>query len=297
MRIVTTTEHVFTEDRPIFRQLDLLLESGFRYIDFTACCFIGPGRKYGDTIFFSDDWKPWIRDIRAYADKKGIVFTQTHNLMYNYFTGSEESELLNRMMDRVFEACGILGAPLTVVHPIAPPGAAGNIPECLRRNAAFFREKADRAAEHGVQLAVENMIVTRNFDGTTYWRYCSTPEQLIELVDAIDKPNVGFCFDVGHSHYMHENVYESVLKYGRRLISLHIHDNNLSDDQHVAPYSGSLDWDAFLKGLVDVRYAGDFSLESFRSTIRLPEETQPDMLRAMYRLSEWMVRRMDAFRV
>ncbi len=296
MRIVTTTEHVYRPDVSIERQLDILQDAGFDAIDFTTCCYLGPGVGYGENPLFGDDWKAWIRDVRAYGDSKGITFTQTHNLMFNYFKQDAQTELLNRMVDRAIEVNSILGAPLTVVHPIAPPGAERDVPACLKANANYFKEKARLARDLGVKLALENMIVTREFDGSRYWRYCAEPGQLIDLADAIDAQNVGFCLDTGHSHYMGEDIYQSVMGYRERLISLHIHDNDLSGDQHVTPYAGSLDWDAFLRALADSGYAGDFSLESFRSTIRLPGDTQGAMLRAMHDLSKHMVLEVERYK-
>lgn len=290
MRISTSTEHVAMEEGRFFEALDILHHAGFDTVDFTACSFIGPGKAYGSTRFFSDDWKPWIREIRAYADNLGIIFNQSHNLMYNYFDATDETALLNKMMDRVLEANGMLGIPVTVVHPIVPPGADYDLAVCRRENAAFFREKAKVAQSFGVELAVENMIVTKHFDGTEEWRYCNCPDQLIELVDAIDMQGVGFCFDVGHAHYMKEDLYHSVMRYGDRLISIHVHDNDGSYDQHILPYSGQADWGRFLKGLADAGYNRDFTLESFRSCVRLPAELQTGMMCQLHTISEWMVR-------
>ncbi len=296
MLISISTEHAYSEETTIFSIIDLLYEAGFRTLDFTACNYIHRGLKYGETEFFSDNWKQWIQEIKQYADSKGVVFNQSHNLMYNYFKTDDDTALLNSMIDRVLEACGLLEIPVTVVHPIAPVYAVEDLAECRRMNQAFFKEKAKVAENFGVKLAVENMIITRNTDSSKEWRYCNSPEQLIDLVDSIDMQNVGFCFDVGHSHYMYENIYESIMKYGERLISLHIHDNDSWYDQHIIPFSGSVDWNMFEKGIADCGYKGDFTLESFRSTIRLPRELQIGMLREMKLMSEWMVQRIQNYR-
>ncbi len=288
MKISVSIGHVFSGDATIFEMMDLLYNAGFRTLDFTACDFLLPHMHYGDTELFSDGWKEWILQIRDYADSMGMTFNQSHQLMYNYFNHDDQTRLLNLMFDRVTEATSLLGASITVAHPVVPDNIF-DIEQCKEKNAAFFREKAIIAQAYGVSLAIENMLNSPQPDGSTKWKYCSTPDQLVDLVNTINRPNVGFCFDVGHAHYMRQSIYDSIMKYGNRLISLHIHDNDSFSDQHNMMFTGSVDWDAFTKGLAACNYKGDFTLESYKAVISLPRELQPHMLEQLYRVSGWLV--------
>ena len=293
MLISITTEHVYSSTTDIFEQMGKIYRAGFRGIDFTACRYIGQEYKYGDTEFFCDDWKSWIREIRAWGDAHNIRFTQVHNLTHNYFNSGNDTELLNDMIDRVFEACEILGIKVAVMHPAVPPGAGKDIKTCHNENAAFFKQKANIASYYNVSLAIENMVITKRFSKPYIWRYCNKPDQLIRLVDDIDEPNVGFCLDTGHSHYMGENVYETILKYGKRLIALHLHDNNQYYDHHLMPYHGTLDWDLFSKGIAEVNYQGALNFESFNATLHLPSALQELMLKEIFSVGCDLLKRIE----
>ena len=58
--------------------------------------------------------------------------------------------------------------------------------------------------------------------------------------------------------------YAAVL--GRRIKCLHVHDNNGSSDQHMAPLTGTVNWGNFCSSLRDAGYDGDLSFETFNQT-------------------------------
>ena len=294
MNIVTSTEHVGIQWGDIFFILDTIKAAGYKVVDFNFNNYCYPGLKFGDTEFFSDDWKDWIKRIAKHCKALDISFVQSHNLIFNYFENTDESNLMNKMVDRAIEACGMLGIKETVVHPVAPPNGVRNIPACLEMNAQYLRHCVEIGKKHGVQICSENMMSTRNVDGSEYWRYCDNPADLIQLVDAVT--DVTICFDAGHAHYMGEDIYETMLAYGDRISALHIHDNDQSSDQHLAMYSGTLDWNAFMRAFVKIKYAGNFTLETFQSVNRMPMELKVGMLREIREISEYMLKQIEALR-
>ena len=158
----------------------------------------------------------------------------------------------------------------------------------------YLRRAGDMAGKYGLRIAVENMLSNRRMDGSVYWRYCTHAEELVDLVDAIDMENVQICLDVGHAHYMGENLYDTIKLYGKRLIALHIHDNNRMDDLHLLPFHGTLKWDDVLLGLRAVDYAGDFTFEIQNATRRAPEELYPQLCRTAFEIGQYLLRRYDA---
>jgi len=50
---------------------------------------------------------------------------------------------------------------------------------------------------------------------------------------------------------------------GDRLIGLHIHDNHFAEDQHVVPFRGKINWEAFVSALGEIEYKGPLMLESY----------------------------------
>lgn len=271
--------------------VDRLTEAGFTNLDLPFYVECAPRHRYGDTPFFSDGWRDWCLDLRNYAARKGARFTQTHSLIINYFDPA--CERLLPMLERVFEATALLGAKVTVMHPVAPPGLEGDTPACLERNLAFFARQADAAEAVGVTIAMENMLSTRRQDGTVLWRCCTGMDELCELHDRLDRPNVGICLDVGHAHYMGLPLDACVRQIGSRLIALHIHDNNRHDDQHLIPYMGTLDWESLYRGLRETRYAGIFTLEVLHASEKMPLALRGGFLKELRRLTEWMARQAD----
>jgi sugar phosphate isomerase/epimerase len=101
--------------------------------------------------------------------------------------------------------------------------------------------------------------------------FCTTPEQILELIDAIDRPNVAVCLDTGHAFVAGYEPAEFVQTLGDRLKVLHVHDNLGSEDQHVAPFAGAIDWGSFVAALRNIGFDGVFSLEVHRQVQNMPE--------------------------
>jgi sugar phosphate isomerase/epimerase len=69
----------------------------------------------------------------------------------------------------------------------------------------------------------------------------STPEKLVEFIQAAHFEDVGVCFDLGHAHLM-SNVPEAFEILKGYIRSTHVHDNAKDRDSHLWPGQGSIDW-------------------------------------------------------
>lgn len=69
----------------------------------------------------------------------------------------------------------------------------------------------------------------------------STPDKLVEFIQASHFEDVGVCFDFGHAHLMGDvaQAFETLKPYVR---STHVHDNAKDRDSHLWPGDGSIDW-------------------------------------------------------
>jgi sugar phosphate isomerase/epimerase len=47
---------------------------------------------------------------------------------------------------------------------------------------------------------------------------------------------------------------------------IHAHDNGGADDNHLPPGDGKIDWEKFLRDLIEVRFRGAFILEMAGNT-------------------------------
>lgn len=85
-----------------------------------------------------------------------------------------------------------------------------------------------RAEGLGLRLALENVFEPY-------------PELLTQVVEAIDSPALGYCFDAGHALAFARSSWEPWLSaFKGRLFELHVHDNDGSWDDHLVPGRGKI---------------------------------------------------------
>lgn len=88
----------------------------------------------------------------------------------------------------------------------------------------------------------------------------SDPASLVALIeDELEAP-AGICLDFGHAHMMGE-VADAIELTSEHLITTHVHDNHGRDDDHLVPYSGSIDWDLALVTMQKIGYEGTYLME------------------------------------
>ncbi len=76
----------------------------------------------------------------------------------------------------------------------------------------------------------------------------------------IKDENVGLCFDVGHYH-VHFNDDFNFEFFKDRIFAVHMHDNDKTDDQHLLPFDGTIDWQSAINKLKEANYQGPITLE------------------------------------
>ncbi len=104
----------------------------------------------------------------------------------------------------------------------------------------------DYADKLGIRVAFEN---------TRTWGY------LEYVFDNIKNDNIGLCFDFGHYH-CHFNDKLDWERFRNKIYAVHIHDNDKSDDLHLLPFDGTLDFDETIEKLNEYGYDGPVTLES-----------------------------------
>lgn len=103
-----------------------------------------------------------------------------------------------------------------------------------------WRKVVETASKIGLRVAIENV-----FD--------ENPDALQMLIEKIDDPNFGFCFDTGHfnlfSKVTMDRWFETL---GPRLVEVHLHDNDGTADSHWAVGRGNIEFNRFF-GLMHER--------------------------------------------
>ena len=108
-----------------------------------------------------------------------------------------------------------------------------------------IRKLAQYAKELNIKIAFEN---TRK---KGYLEY---------VLDNIKDENIGICYDAGHCHCRFKDEFNYEF-FKDRIFAVHLHDNDGSDDQHLLPFDGNINWKYVINKLKENNYNGPATLE------------------------------------
>ena len=99
------------------------------------------------------------------------------------------------------------------------------------------------------------------------------PEALGMLIERINSPQFGFCFDTGHFNLFSTMTMEEWFeRLGRHLVEVHLHDNGGAEDSHKALGSGTVDFARFFRLINEHRVRPVYTLEAHE-----PEDIEPSL--------------------
>jgi sugar phosphate isomerase/epimerase len=141
-------------------------------------------------------------------------------------------------------------------------------------------EFAEAALEHlgafarplGVRVLVENLLSEP-----------TTPEHLITILDLGHLDSIGVCLDLGHAHIT-VGVQEAIRVLGNRILSMHVHDNGGTKDEHLWPGDGTIDWGVVREGVHALKSAPAAVLEISQNVGDAPSALQERVEKSYERL-------------
>ena len=265
--------------------LEELYDIGYRSIDFPFTGTDNPG-----FILNQEDWRSRIEAVARRAQELGVTFDQCH-LPFprgagfrddKRFQQSGFQEHFDTCMARSIEAASILGVKYATAHPLSDTEMLADANHQREINHAYYDKFVQQAASLGVGIAFENMRIQIPLGDWPY-RYCCHVDELVDLIDSFADPLVGGCWDTGHGHTQKQNQRIAINKLGSRLRNLHINDCEYKKrDEHLLPYMGTIDWNDFVEGLLDVNYRGVLNYEVGKVTLGCPAQLQKIMLQSVY---------------
>ena len=139
----------------------------------------------------------------------------------------------------------------TLVVHLGTPASKNNPGDNSRAASGRSAEEICRLAEPlGVRVAFE--VIPNAL---------STPTSLVSMLEHdLEAPHAGICMDFGHA-FLGGDVPDAIETSAEHLIATHVHDNHGRSDDHLVPYSGSIDWDAALVTMQKIGYEGTYLLE------------------------------------
>jgi len=147
--------------------------------------------------------------------------------------------------------CRAHGVGILVIHLSKSKGGQPEGPN--RHGLEALGDLAKRAEDSGVKLAVEN---TQKDEFVDY------------VLEALESPCVGLCYDSSHDFLYGGEPGRLLGRWGERLMTTHIGDNDGEYDRHWLPGQGRIAWDVVRAYFPVGTYEGCLNLEVFPKVAR-----------------------------
>lgn len=275
------------------KSIDMLKEAGYDSMDMSLFCM-----SKDDDVFNSDAYKARTAEIRAYADKVGIPFHQSHvPFTFNWKNPNEYEERFFPRQVRALEITALLGGSIAVVHPIHHTTYLGHEEELFERNLGFYRALLPYAKEYDVKIALENMWQNEPKRKVIGHDVCSRAEEFCRYLDALNDEHFVACLDLGHCGLVGEEAEDAIRTLGHdRLHALHVHDNNYRADQHTLPGMADMNWEEIMKALAEVDYDGEFTYEADSFLRHVPADFKLETAKFMVKMGRYLIGRYEVYR-
>ena len=144
--------------------------------------------------------------------------------LFNFFLDNEIGDKLEKNIIKDLRIAKKYGFSCVVVHLKEEYSEIG-----VERIKRILRV----CEELDVPLAIENIDYQSLF---------------VKLFENIDHKYLRFCYDSGHNNFF-DSEFDYLSKYGHKLVCLHLHDNDGTDDLHTLNRYGTIEWEKIAKGL------------------------------------------------
>jgi len=191
-----------------------------------------------NTDFLYSRWE--IEQIQKWLDEYGLRLLDLHGSVgpeKNWASPEEYRRLAGvELVRNRIEMTARLAGDVVIMHVPADPDSAP-----VRRS---LDELEPCARERNVRLALEN----GHF------------EAIGKLLSEYDPQYAGLCYDSGHGNARAGGL-DHLESLKGRLISVHLHDNDGTGDQHKPLFTGTVDWGRLARIMAESAYAKCASME------------------------------------
>ena len=229
-----------------------LKNAGFKYVDISFWSRYTSGSRY-----FTESNDKLADEYKRILDKLELIPVQSHEPFGNSI-GNDGGAFYFKKTPLSIDLAGKIGIPSITVHSgiaISPMTRE----EYIEKNVEVFKKIVPYAEKYGTRILVENT------GWTVGGNSIATADDLNEMLDRIDHPLFGVCWDTGHANLCDLDQYAELKKLGSRLEGLHVHDNYGKRapgcDLHQYPYWGNVNFDGVISALLEIGYKGTFNFE------------------------------------
>lgn len=206
---------------------------------------------------------PDLEAVGAALDRLGLWPSGMHAPFKGLdLSGTEDARRQSNVdvLKRALDVAAALDCVQVVIHVDGagedPAGAnESDRRRRLEQAAGALEQLCDYALELGITLLVENQ------PDPTGARIGSRTEELVRLIELVDMPNLGLCFDVAHAIVSAGDWSDEWEAAAAHVASIHVSDTYGRDDDHLALGEGSVDWARFARTLGELGPELDIVLE------------------------------------
>ncbi|MBE5869566.1 MAG: sugar phosphate isomerase/epimerase [Lachnospiraceae bacterium] len=245
------------------------------------CGFDGIDLYFKSNTLKSSDRDRIVDTILYNLDVAGLTCPQVHLPYYGIQVSSETfDQVMEENITYVLSIMPRLGATWGALHPMSSTNFGFDRKRAMQDNIIKIQNYLKTAEKYHIGIAVENLPVWYDVPQNTY--FCSEVEDHVELVDRLNHPLIGVCWDFGHAnimgcdqfgrpvepYYDKKNALETM---GNRVKIIHAHDNFGDYDHHYCPTIGNVNWHELIPILIRNGFPGYFNLEVETSHFKDPE--------------------------
>ena len=194
--------------------------------------------------WYDKDWKISQEEQVKLCKKLGLNIIFAHLGYQNINSIWEEGQAGEREVERYkkdIKNCKENGIDMVIMHLVSGKVA----PQYNKLGLERLGQITEYAKKLDVKIAFENTKIKG------YLEY---------VLSNIKDENIGICFDAGHYHAHFNDEFNFEL-FKNRIFAVHLHDNDKSDDLHLIPFDGTLDWQDTMRKLKESNYSGPITLE------------------------------------
>jgi len=178
-----------------------------------------------------------IRNAGLKLENTHFTFTGINAIWENSYDGDH---IINTFCSYL-DDCKRYEIPTAVLHTTS----GKSTPPINQLGLDRFKRLVERAEKNNINIALENV---------------RKPEYVEYIFNNIESDKLKFCYDCGHENCFTPEI-DFLSKYGKRLIALHLHDNDGTCDQHLLPFNGNVKWKHIMLKLKELDYKGPLSFE------------------------------------
>ena len=200
--------------------------------------------------------------------------------------------LLALLAKESMKACRQTGCKYMVARPLF---AGIQDTDLWDYNREYYLELAQAAKESDVQILLENQCRDRN--GHLVRGVCADMYDAASWIDALNEAEgedrFGFCMDVGACTLCGQNMYDFVLKLGKRLKAVILRDCDGSRENALVPFTSSnrgqpqTDGLGLVRGLREEGFTGQIILNMKDTMEAVPLSLRPEIMKLAGKIADY----------